>query len=50
MDFSLSEEQQAIQETFHRFAEKEIRPRAAEIEEKEEFPRELFEKVDGAEE
>lgn len=45
MDFSLNEEQQAIQETFHRFAEREIRPRAAEIEEKGEFPRELFEKV-----
>ena len=36
---------EAIQETFHRFADQEIRPRAAEIEERAEFPRELFLRV-----
>lgn len=42
MDFSLSDEQQAIQRTFHDFAEREIRPRARALDEHPEFPRDLF--------
>jgi len=42
VNFAPTEEQQAIQETFHRFAEREIRPRARELDEKAEFPRDLF--------
>lgn len=42
MNFSPTEEQRAIQETFHRFAEREIRPRAGELDEKGQFPRDLF--------
>ena len=42
MDFSLSEEQRAIQATFHRFAAEEIRPCAAELDAIPEFPRVLF--------
>jgi butyryl-CoA dehydrogenase len=42
MDFSLTDEQQAIQQTFRQFAEKEIRPAAAELDENPRFPRELF--------
>ena len=42
MNLSLTEEQRAIQETFHAFAEREIRPQAAELDENPRFPRELF--------
>ena len=45
MDFELSEEQQAIRDTFHRFAEREIRPLARSLDREPRFPRELF---DGA--
>ena len=45
MDFSLSEDERAIQETFARFADAEIAPRAAAIDEAHEFPTELFKKV-----
>ena len=45
MDFSLSDEQQAIQQTFHNFAKREIRPVARELDEQPRFPREIFEKV-----
>ncbi len=38
MDFSLSEEQKELQKWAHEFAEKEIRPVAAEYDESEEFP------------
>jgi alkylation response protein AidB-like acyl-CoA dehydrogenase len=38
MDFSLTEEQQEIQKWAHEFAEREIRPVAAEYDESEEFP------------
>ncbi|MFQ5343674.1 MAG: acyl-CoA dehydrogenase family protein [Anaerolineae bacterium] len=38
MDFSLSEEQQMVRDWVHEFAEKEIRPVAAEYDEKEEMP------------
>ena len=42
VDFSLSPEQEQIRATFHAFAEKQIRPRAAELDEKPEFPRDIF--------
>jgi acyl-CoA dehydrogenase len=38
MDFALSEEQKELQKWAHEFAEKEIRPVAAEYDESEEFP------------
>jgi acyl-CoA dehydrogenase len=38
IDFSLSEEQQMLRDWVHEFAEKEIRPVAAEYDEKEEMP------------
>ncbi len=42
MDFSLSEDQQAIRDTFHDFASREIRPVARELDQEPRFPRELF--------
>lgn len=45
MDFSLSSEQTAIRQTFHDFAEREIRPRARALDEQPEFPRQLFERA-----
>ena len=45
MDFTLSDEQQAIQNTFHSFAEREIRPQAKELDENPRFPREIFGKA-----
>ena len=45
MKLSLTDEQQTIQETFHAFAEREIRPQAAELDEHPRFPRELFRKA-----
>jgi len=45
MDFALSEEQQAIQRTFRDFADREIRPVAASLDEEPRFPVELFRRV-----
>ncbi|MBU0755811.1 MAG: acyl-CoA dehydrogenase family protein [Planctomycetes bacterium] len=45
MHFALNEEQQAIQETFHRFAKEKLKPNAAAIDEKAEFPAEYFRAV-----
>jgi butyryl-CoA dehydrogenase len=45
MDFRLTEEEQAIQATFHRFAQAEVRPRARELDETRAFPRDLFRRV-----
>lgn len=45
MDFSLSEEQTALVETFRRFTNAEVRPRAEAVDEAEVFPVELFRKV-----
>jgi len=42
MDFSLSDEQRAVRETFHRFAESEIRPKAESLDVEPRFPKELF--------
>jgi alkylation response protein AidB-like acyl-CoA dehydrogenase len=41
MDFALTEEQQMIQDMVRRFAETEIRPKAAELDEKHEHPAEI---------
>jgi acyl-CoA dehydrogenase len=45
IDFELTDEQKAIQELAHTFAEQEIRPVAAELDEKEEFPWTLVKKA-----
>ncbi len=45
MDFSLSEEHLAFKEETHKFAEKEMRPRSHEYDEKNEFPREIMQKA-----
>src|SRR5215813_7830750 len=45
IDFTLSPEQQEIQALAHTFAEEEIRPVAAELDEREEFPWELVKKA-----
>ncbi len=45
MDFRLSDEQQAIQATFHRFAAERVRPRARALDETRAFPRDLFDQV-----
>ncbi len=42
MDFSLTEEQLAIQKTFHDFATREIRPQAQALDEHPRFPGEIF--------
>ncbi len=42
MDFSLTEEQRAIQEAFATFSEREIRPRARELDEAQAYPHELI--------
>jgi butyryl-CoA dehydrogenase len=42
MNFDPSDEQQAIREVFHGFAEREIRPRARELDQARAFPRDLF--------
>ncbi len=44
MDHRLTEEQLQVQATFHRFAEREVRPRAGELDEPG-FPTELFRRV-----
>jgi acyl-CoA dehydrogenase len=45
IDFTLTDEQEAIQELAHTFAEQEIRPVAAELDEHETFPWELVRKA-----
>ncbi len=42
MDFALTPEQQAIRDTFHAFAAREVRPAARDLDERPRFPRELF--------
>ncbi|CAA7612274.1 acyl-CoA dehydrogenase family protein [Magnetospirillum sp. SS-4] len=42
MDFDLTEDQRAIQETFARFVDREVAPAAAALDEAHEFPRALF--------
>jgi alkylation response protein AidB-like acyl-CoA dehydrogenase len=43
MDFTLSEELEALQATCRRIAQEKVRPRAREIDETEEYPQDLFE-------
>ena len=38
MDFELTEEQRMLQSTVRNFAEKELAPKANEVDQKEEFP------------
>jgi butyryl-CoA dehydrogenase len=45
MDFQLDETQASIQRTFRDFADRKVRPKAAEIDEAKEFPLELFRQV-----
>jgi butyryl-CoA dehydrogenase len=45
MNFALSDEQQAIQETFRKFAKEKLKPNAEAIDEKGEFPAEYFKSV-----
>jgi len=45
MDFSLSDEQRAIQATFHDFAARELRPAAPSLDQAPRFPIELFRKA-----
>ncbi len=45
MDFQLTEEQRAIQDMVHDFAEREIVPRASEIDKSDEFPADVFNKM-----
>ncbi len=45
MDFNLSKEQELIRQLVHDFAENEVKPLAAEIDEQERFPRETVEKM-----
>ena len=45
IDFTLTDEQQAMRELAHTFAEEEIRPVAAELDEHEEFPWDLVKKA-----
>jgi acyl-CoA dehydrogenase len=45
MDFSLNEEHLAFKEETHKFAEKEMRPKSHEFDEKNEFPYEIMQKA-----
>ena len=45
MNFDLTEDQRAVQETFARFADEQIAPKAETIDEAHEFPREIFEQL-----
>ena len=45
MDFQLTEEQEITRQTVRRFAEKEIAPRAFELDETQEFPRDIMKKL-----
>ena len=42
MNFALTEDQQVLRETFARFSDERIKPRAAALDEARQFPRELF--------
>ncbi|MCW3986501.1 MAG: acyl-CoA dehydrogenase family protein [Candidatus Bathyarchaeota archaeon] len=45
MDFSLNQEQEILRKTIRSFAERELAPKASEIEDKGEFPRDIIEKM-----
>ena len=42
MNFELDEDQRAVQDTFARFANEQILPHAAELDQAHQFPREVF--------
>jgi alkylation response protein AidB-like acyl-CoA dehydrogenase len=44
-DMFLTDEQRMIRQAVREFAEKDVRPRAAEIDETDEFPRDLYQKM-----
>jgi len=45
MDFNLSQEQEVLRKTIRNFAEKELMPKASEIDDKGEFPHEVVKKI-----
>ena len=45
MEFELTEEQQMVQDMARRFAETEVKPKAAELDEKNEHPAEILKKL-----
>ncbi|MFC1609484.1 acyl-CoA dehydrogenase family protein [Myxococcota bacterium] len=45
MDFTLTSEQRAVSQTFHTFADRELKPQARDLDENPRFPEELFLKV-----
>ncbi|KPL07733.1 acyl-CoA dehydrogenase [bacterium SM23_57] len=45
MDFELNDTQKAVQQTFRKFVDEKVKPKAAEIDEKKEYPLELFKEV-----
>ncbi len=45
MDFELNDTQKAVQQTFRKFVDEKVKPKAAEIDENKEFPQELFKEV-----
>ena len=45
MDFELTEEQQMVKDMAQRFAETEIKPKAAELDEKHEHPAEIVKQI-----
>ena len=50
MDFELTKQQQMMKKLFAEFAEKEVKPLAADIDEEERFPKENVEKMRSTEE
>jgi alkylation response protein AidB-like acyl-CoA dehydrogenase len=45
MDFELNDTQKAVQQTFRKFVDERVKPKAAEIDEKKEYPLELLKEV-----
>ncbi len=45
MNFELNDTQKAVQQTFRKFVDEKVKPKAAEIDENKEFPQELFQEV-----
>ena len=45
MDFSLTQEQEMLRKVMREFAEKELEPRAQQLDEKEEFPRDIIKRI-----
>ena len=45
MDFSLTEQQKIVRDTFSRFCDEKVKPVAAEIDEAEQYPRDLIDQL-----